>query len=88
MLGGPDEVANGLALYDLHQTLFDRGALRLDHARTILVSPVFVASSEAVRHWAEALHGRQLRASKPSAPPIEVLHIDWHHAQVFRSAFG
>jgi putative restriction endonuclease len=87
-LGGPDEIANGLALCDLHHTLFDRGALGLDHARIILVSPVFVASSEAARHWAEALHGRELRGPKPNAPPVEVQHIDWHRAQVFRSALG
>lgn len=87
-LGGPDEVANGLALCDLHHTLFDRGALGLDHARTIVVSPVFVASSDAARHWAEALHGHLLRGPKPSAPPVDLRHIDWHHAQVFRGPLG
>jgi putative restriction endonuclease len=87
-LGGPDEVTNGLALCDLHHTLFDRGALGLDQSRAILVSPVFVASSDTARQWAAALHGRQLHGPKPSESPVALQHIDWHRAQVFRSRLG
>lgn len=87
-LGGPDEVANGLALCDLHHTLFDRGALGLDRSRMITVSPVFVASSDAARHFAEALHGRPLRCPRASDAPVETRHIQWHRAQVFRDRPG
>lgn len=87
-LGGPDEVTNGLALCDLHHTLFDRGALGLEPDRSITVSPIFVATSDAAQRWAEQLHGRPLRGPKPSAAPVELQHIEWHRSQVFRAAAG
>lgn len=85
-LGDPDLVTNGLALCDLHHTLFDRGALGLDRNRAILVSPVFVATSDTARRWAEQLHGRPLQGPKSSASPVELQHIDWHRTQVFRGS--
>lgn len=87
-LGGPDDVTNGLALCDLHHTLFDRGALGLEPDRSITVSPIFVATSETAQRWAEQLHGRPLRGPKSSAAPVELQHIEWHRSQVFRGAFG
>lgn len=85
-LGGPDDLANGVALCNLHHTLFDRGVLGLDEERRVVVSPSFVARGDAGRTFVWALDGKPLLGPKPSSRPIAATHIDWHRKQVFRAA--
>lgn len=85
-LHGPDEVANGLALCDLHHTLFDRGLLGLDDGRRIVVSPAFSGRSEAAQRLVRDLDGRALREATARAERVEARFVDWHRAQVFRTS--
>lgn len=85
-LGGPDEVSNGLALCDLHHTLFDRGVLALDAQHRIEVSKMFNATSEAAKRLVVDLHGQAVRQTNHSGEPVSAHHIEWHRAQVFRAA--
>jgi putative restriction endonuclease len=83
-LGGPDELDNGFALCSLHHRLFDRGALGLSPAMTVLVSPTFTARTEASKRVYD-LHGRELQPRPGTDLPAEQ-HRAWHEEQVFKSA--
>ena len=85
-LEGPDEVTNGLALCDLHHTLFDRGLLGVDGARRIVVSPAFSGRSEAAQRAVRALDQRPLREASSSRDRVDEAHLGWHREQVFRAA--
>jgi putative restriction endonuclease len=84
-LDGPDDVSNGLALCDLHHTLFDRGLLGIDAGRRIVVSPAFSGRSEAAQRIVRDLDQRPLR--EPSAPRERVAdaYLGWHREQVYRA---
>jgi putative restriction endonuclease len=87
--GGPDDVANGLALCALHHKLLDLGVIGLaadDHGHQghhVKISALYVARSEAGRAL-YALDGRQLASPRPGQPEIDPVHIAWHDRQVFR----
>jgi putative restriction endonuclease len=81
---GPDEVANALALCALHHTLLDLGVLGISEDRLILVSELYVAKSQAGLA-VDALAGKPLLAPRPRQSPVDIVHVTWHHAQVFKS---
>ena len=80
---GPDEVTNALALCALHHALFDLGVLGITEDRRICVSGLYVARSEAGRA-VDALAGKPLLIPRPRQPPVDIIHISWHHLQVFK----
>lgn len=83
-LEGPDEVSNGLALCDVHHTLFDRGLLGVDDGRRIVVSPSFSGRSEASRRVVRALDQQPLREPSARRDRVDDRHFGWHREQVFR----
>jgi putative restriction endonuclease len=83
---GPDVVANGLALCALHHALFDLGVLGLTAELHIRVSSLYVARSDAGRRAVDDLFGQPLLAPRPGQPVVELVHVDWHHRQVFKGA--
>lgn len=83
-LGGPDDVANGIALCTLHHKLFDQGAISLSGDHRVMVSQHFVGRSTAARELVTSLAGSPLRGPQPGQPPPLEAHLDWHHRQVFR----
>jgi putative restriction endonuclease len=80
---GPDEVANALALCALHHALFDLGVLGITEERRIRVSALYVARNQAGRA-VDALAGKPLLTPRPRQPAVDVMHISWHHLQVFK----
>jgi putative restriction endonuclease len=80
---GPDEVANALALCSLHHALFDIGVLGITEDRRIRVSSLYVARTEAGKA-VDALEGSPLLIPRPHQPTVDVIHISWHHRQVFK----
>jgi putative restriction endonuclease len=80
---GPDEVANALALCALHHALFDLGVLGITEDRLILVSELYVARSPAGQA-VDALAGKPLLAPRPRRSPVDIIHVSWHRAQVFK----
>jgi putative restriction endonuclease len=84
--GGPDEVCNGLALCDLHHTLFDRGMLGLSEDCRILVSHDFMAKSDVARKLVKELDGREIRRASHPRAAIAPEFVAWHREQVFRTA--
>jgi putative restriction endonuclease len=81
---GPDEVTNALALCALHHALLDLGVLGISEDRLILVSELYVARSPAGQA-VDALAGKPLLAPRPRHSPVDIVHVTWHHAQVFKS---
>jgi len=80
---GPDEIANALALCALHHALFDLGVLGITEDRRIRVSSLYVARNEAGLA-VDALAGQPLLVPRPHQPTVDVIHISWHHRQVFK----
>jgi putative restriction endonuclease len=80
---GPDEVANALALCALHHALLDLGVLGITENRLILVSELYVARSPAGQA-VDALAGKPLLAPRPRRSPVDIVHVSWHRAQVFK----
>ena len=82
---GPDEIANALALCALHHALFDLGVLGITEGRRVRVSSLYVAKNEAGMA-VDALAGKPLLVPRPHQPTVDVIHISWHHHQVFKGA--
>ena len=80
---GPDEIANALALCALHHALFDLGVLGITEDRRIRVSRLYVARNQAGLA-VDALAGQPLLVPRPHQPAVDVIHISWHHRQVFK----
>ena len=83
--GGPDEVANALALCALHHVLFDLGVVGLTPDRRITVARDYVATTSAGRA-VDGLAGHPILDVRPGLPPVDLIHIDWHLIQVFKGA--
>jgi putative restriction endonuclease len=81
---GPDELANAIALCSLHHALFDCGVLGLNPDLRVNVSPLYVATSQAGRAI-DALAGQLLLNVRPGQPSVDVIYVDWHTVQVFKS---
>jgi len=84
-IGGPDEVANGLALCTLHHRLFDRGVLGLAADGTVMVSQLFVGRETSARRLVLDLVGQPALLPQAPHPPVAAQHREWHSMQVFRS---
>jgi putative restriction endonuclease len=82
---GPDEITNALALCALHHALFDLGVLGITEDRRIRVSTLYVARNEAGQA-VDALAGKPLLTPRPLQPTVDIVHISWHHRQVFKGA--
>jgi putative restriction endonuclease len=82
--GGPDELANAIALCALHHALFDCGVLGLGPGRRITVSPLYVAATNAGRA-VDALAGQPLLGVRPGQPSVDAVYIGWHTIQVFKT---
>jgi putative restriction endonuclease len=81
---GPDDLANAIALCSLHHALFDCGVLGLSPDLRITVSPLYVATSQAGRAI-DALAGQPLLDVRPGQPSVDVICVNWHTIQVFKS---
>lgn len=84
--GGPDQIANGLALCAIHHRAFDRGAVSLDADYRILVSGR-LAGRIGLDEWFRSLAGREARLPQDEALAPSRKFLAWHHENVFwRSA--
>jgi putative restriction endonuclease len=81
---GPDELANAIALCSLHHALFDCGVLGLSPGLRVTVSPLYVATSQAGRAI-DALADQPLLNVRPGQPSVDIIYVDWHTIQVFKS---
>ncbi len=81
---GPDELANAIALCSLHHALFDCGVLGLSPDLRLTVSPLYVATSQAGRAI-DALADQPLLNVRPGKPSVDVIYVNWHTIQVFKS---
>ena len=84
---GQDEVGNALALCALHHALFDLGVLGITEDRRIRVSALYVARNQAGQA-VDALAGQPLITPRPRQPAVDIVHISWHHLQVFKRYHG
>jgi putative restriction endonuclease len=81
---GPDELTNAIALCSLHHALFDCGVLGLSRYLRVTVSPLYVATTQAGRAI-DALADQPLLNARPGKPSIDVIYVNWHTIQVFKS---
>ena len=87
--GGPDHVANGLALCTFHHGAFDRGAIGLERTQgesdyRLVVSQEVHGLSPAV-HWLLDYHDRPIRPPQQDTGKPADRYVEWHTGQVFRS---
>ena len=87
--GGPDRVANGLALCTFHHGAFDRGAIGLQKPAAgegyrLVVSREVHGTSPAVR-WLLDYHGCPIRPPQEGIAEPEDRYVAWHTRQVFRA---
>jgi len=73
-----------IALCSLHHALFDCGVLGLSPELRVTVSPLYVATSQAGRAI-DALADQRLLNVRPGQPTVDVIYINWHTIQVFKS---
>ena len=84
--GGPDKVANGLALCGMHHKALDRGAVGLKAVGAnykVLISSEVHGQSEPVR-WFLDFHGKYLRAPRNRLVHPNPEFVRWHYKEVFR----
>ena len=84
--GGPDKVANGLALCGMHHKALDRGAVGLKAVGAnykVLISSEVHGQSEPVR-WFLDFHGKYLRAPRNRLVHPKPEFVRWHYKEVFR----
>ncbi len=84
-MGGPDEVANGLALCVLHHKAFDRGAIGLTEDHRIVVSAHAIGGARHEKALVQ-FHGSKLHRPIDDADLPLPEHIQWHANQVFRGS--
>ena len=87
--GGPDQVANGLALCTFHHGAFDRGAIGLqkaadDSGYRLVVSQEVHGMSAAV-HWLLDYHQRPIRPPQAVSGEPADRYVAWHTSEVFRA---
>lgn len=82
--GGPDSVANGLALCSLHHVAFDYGAISLSQELRVLVSQNLRGQAKLVRDGLLAFNGQPLRlpSGKVNEPWDD--YTKWHRSCVFK----
>lgn len=84
-LGGPDEVANGLALCSLHHLALDRGAIGVDAERRFVVSPRLHEDSSTPMSL-RAVAGKALPDPQIGFPRVGAEFLGWHRSQVLVAA--
>jgi putative restriction endonuclease len=84
--GGPDQVANALALCALHHVLFDLGVVGISPDRRITVSQDYVATTSAGRS-VDRLAGQPILDVRPGQASVDIVYIDWHRVQVFKGDY-
>ena len=82
--GGPDEIANGLALCVIRHRAFDRGGIGLGNDLELLVSSDLRGQSEAWSFWFERFEGSSIRIPEKNRHLPNSRFLDWHRSQVFR----
>ena len=87
--GGPDKVANGLALCGLHHRALDRGAVGLkatDSGYRVLVSKEVKGVHGLSRpvQWFLDFHDKPLRTPQNRRYDPEPKFVQWHQKEVFR----
>ena len=80
---GPDTLDNALALCALHHRALDRGVVSVDLQRRIMVSRLFREVGSA-RHLIVDLAGRRVAQPQAGLHGPSVIHLEWHHHEVFR----
>jgi putative restriction endonuclease len=86
--GGPDELDNGLALCELHHSLYDLGAIGVSQNLKVIVSESFVAHSESADALVYKLHDKDLFEPAPHAPAPASDNLAWHLTEVFKHPLG
>ncbi len=85
--GGPDDVANGVALCALHHRLLDRGAFTLaapsTHERMVVVADD-AHGGAGFERWLLAFHGQPLAAPVQPGDRVAEPSMGWHRREVFR----
>ena len=84
--GGPDELANGLALCSLHHKLFDRGAFTLSNRLKILVSDD-AHGSVGFEEWLLKYHGTEISFPQRRTYYPQGNFIGWHVKEVFKGEY-
>ena len=84
--GGPDELANGLALCSLHHKLFDRGAFTLSNQLKILVSDD-ANGSVGFEEWLLRFHGTRISFPQKRSYYPQGNFIGWHVKEVFKGDY-
>lgn len=83
--GGPDEVADGLALCSMHHLLLDRGVIGVATDRTLTVSQHFVGRDRTSSSLVLEVVGRELTLPQAGQEPVAAKHLEWHRQEVFRA---
>jgi putative restriction endonuclease len=81
--GGPDAVANGVALCSIHHKALDYGAIGLTREHMVVLSCDL--HGHGVPVWFEPYHGKKLRVPPRAEWMPDVNYISWHTAEVFRN---
>lgn len=81
--GGPDEVANGLALCSLHHKVFDRGGLGLDDNLQVIVSR-HLTGQQFVHDAIHSFLGQPLLGPQRGEPRPNLDFVRWHRENVFQ----
>ncbi|MDE2928282.1 MAG: HNH endonuclease [Acidobacteriota bacterium] len=84
--GGPDKVANGLALCGLHHKALDRGAFGLEAIGAnyrVLISSEVHGQSDPIR-WFLDYHDKPLRPPRNRRLDPDPEYVNWHRREVFR----
>lgn len=84
--GGPDTVANGLALCTFHHRAFDRGALGLsaiaDRYKVIVSSEL--NGTGPGRDWLLNFHAKPILKPAHSSSNPDAEFVEWHRSEVFK----
>lgn len=85
--GGPDAVANGLALCSLHHKLLDEGAYSIeptrDQSRTLVVA-ASANGGDGFDRWLMAFHRRPIADPTRTEHRVSEPFLRWHAREVFK----
>ncbi len=81
--GGPDDLANALALCALHHVALDSGALGIDSRHRVRIS-AHLAGGDRAQALLHAFAGAPLLLAAQAPRPAPE-HLRWHSREVFRS---
>jgi putative restriction endonuclease len=84
--GGPNTIANGLALQSTMHKLLDAGAWSLTDDRRVLVSQDLTGADETTQHL-RSLHGKRLNPPLKGFDPLGPAYIRWHREPTLGGVF-